>query len=47
MNPRGTNWESFREGLRYRLEMDPEMNMEDEAEMGLAITWVQQALISA
>jgi hypothetical protein len=26
--------------------MGPEMNMEDEAGLGLAVHWVQQALIS-
>jgi len=26
-NPRDTNWDSFREGLRDRLERDPQMNM--------------------
>jgi hypothetical protein len=30
-NPRGTNWGSFREDLRERLEGGPEMNMRDEA----------------
>lgn len=42
-NPSGTNWE----GLRDRLARGPEMNMKDEAGLGLAIHWVQQALISA
>jgi hypothetical protein len=46
-NPRGTKWGSFQEGLRERLGRGPEMNMKDEAELGLAIHWVQQALISA
>jgi hypothetical protein len=46
-NPRGINWGSFREGLRDRLARGPEMNMKDEAGLGLAIHWVQQALISA
>jgi len=43
-NPRGTNWGSFWEGLRDRLARGPEMNMKDEAGLGLAIHWVQQAL---
>jgi hypothetical protein len=46
-NPRGTNWDSFQEGLKGRLESDPEMNMEHGAGLGLAILSVQQALISA
>ena len=46
-NPRGTNWGSFREGLRDRLELCPQMNMKDEAGLGLAIHWVQHSLISA
>ena len=46
-NPRGTNWDSFREGPRDKLERGPEMSMEDEAGLGLAIHWIQQALITA
>ena len=46
-NPRGTNWGSFRKGLRDRLERGPQMNVKDEAGLGLDIHWVQQALISA
>jgi hypothetical protein len=42
--PRGTNWGSFREGLRDRLERGPEMNMKDEVWMGLAVCWVQHTL---
>jgi hypothetical protein len=42
-NPRGTNWGSFREGLREKLERGPEMNMKDETGLGLAVHWVQQA----
>jgi hypothetical protein len=45
-NPRGTNWSSFRESLRERLERGPKMSMKDEAGLGLAIHWIQQALIS-
>jgi hypothetical protein len=40
-------WDSFQEGLRDRLKRGPEMNMKDEAGLGLAVHWVQQALISA
>jgi hypothetical protein len=34
-------------GPEDRLERGPEMNMKDEAELGLAVHWVQQALFSA
>ena len=40
-------WESFQEGLRDRLERGPEMNMLDEAGLGLAVHWVHQVLILA
>jgi len=46
-NPRGTNWDSFREDLWDQLERGPEMDMKSEAGLGLAIHWVQQALILA
>ena len=46
-NPRGTNWGSFKEDQRDRLERGPEMDMKSEAGLGLAIHWVQQALILA
>jgi hypothetical protein len=46
-NPRGTNWCSFKGDLRDRLERNPEMNLKNEAGLGLAIHWAQQALISA
>jgi hypothetical protein len=46
-NPRGTNWGSFREALREKLERGPKMDMKDEAGLGLAIHWIQEALISA
>jgi hypothetical protein len=46
-NPRGTNWGSFREDLRDWLERGPEMDMKSDAGLGLAIHWVQQALILA
>ena len=45
--PRGTNWGSFRKCLRDSLERGPQMNMREENELGLAVHWVQQALISA
>jgi len=40
-------WGSFQEGLTDRLERGPKVNMKDEAGLGLAVHWVQQALISA
>jgi hypothetical protein len=46
-NPRGTNWGSFKEDLRDRLERGPGMDMNSEAGLGLAIHWLQQALILA
>jgi len=46
-NPRVTNWGSFQEGLRDKLERGPEMSMKDEAGLGLAVHWIQQALITA
>ena len=46
-NPRVTNLGSFWGGLKEKLERSPEMNMKDEAGLGLAVHWVQQALISA
>jgi len=46
-NPKGTKWGSFRGDLKDRLERGPEMNMKNEAGLGLAIHWVQQPLISA
>jgi len=46
-NLRGTNWVSFRENLRDRLESGPELDMKSEAGLGLVIHWVQQALILA
>jgi hypothetical protein len=33
-SPRGTNWVSFREGLKGRLEQGPEMNMIGKAGLG-------------
>jgi hypothetical protein len=38
--PRGTNWGSFQEGLREKLERGSEMNMKDDAGLGLAVHWV-------
>jgi hypothetical protein len=46
-NPRGTNWSSFKEDLRDRLERGPEMDMKREAGLGLTLQWVQQALVLA
>jgi hypothetical protein len=46
-NPRGTNWGSFKGDLRDRLEGGPEMNVNNEAGLGLTFHGVQQALISA
>jgi hypothetical protein len=46
-NPRGTNWSSFKGDLRDQLERGPEMDIKNETQLGLAIHWVQQALISA
>ena len=46
-NPRGTNWGSFREGLWVRLKRGPQMNMKHGAGWGLAVYWIQEALISA
>jgi hypothetical protein len=46
-NPRGTNWGSFREDLRDVLSRGPMMNIENEAGLGLAMHWVQHALITA
>jgi hypothetical protein len=46
-NPRGTNWGSFEKDLRDRLERGPGIDMKIEAGLGLAIHWLQQALILA
>ena len=46
-SPRGTDWGSFREDLRDKLERGPEMRLEYEAGLGLAVHWIQQALITA
>jgi hypothetical protein len=46
-NPRGTNWGSFKEDLRDRLERGPGMDMKSEPGLGLAIHWLQQTLILA
>jgi hypothetical protein len=46
-NRRGTNWGSFKGDLRDRLESGPEMDLKNEAGLGLAIHVVQQALVSA
>ena len=44
-NPSGKNRGSFRGDLKDRLEKGPEMNMKNEAGLGLAIHWIQKALI--
>jgi hypothetical protein len=44
-NPRGTNWRSFREDLKEQLERGPGMDMKSEVGLGLAVHWVQQALV--
>jgi hypothetical protein len=44
-NHRGTNWSSFKGDLRNRLERGPEIDMRNEAGLGLEIYWVQQTLI--
>jgi hypothetical protein len=46
-NPRCTKWGSFKEDLRDLLERGPAMDMKIEAGLGLAIHWLQQALILA
>ena len=46
-NPRGTNRGPFKEDLRDRLGRGPEMDVKSEAGPGLAIHWVQQALVLA
>jgi hypothetical protein len=42
----GTNWGSFQEDLRDKLERGPDLRMEDEAGLGLAVQWIQQALVT-
>jgi hypothetical protein len=44
-NPRGTNWGSFKEDRKDRLERGPAMDMKSETGLGLVIHWLQQALI--
>ena len=46
-NLKGPKWCSFKGHLKDILEKNPEMNIKNEAGLGLAIHWVQQALISA
>jgi hypothetical protein len=46
-NPRGTNWGFFREDLKDMLSRGPMMNIGNEVGVGLAINWVQHALITA
>jgi hypothetical protein len=46
-NPRGTNWDSFREELRDSLSRGLMEYTRDEAGLGLALHWLQHALITA
>jgi hypothetical protein len=46
-NLRGTNWGSFPEDLKEKLERGPEMNTKDDVGLGLAVHCIQQALVSA
>jgi hypothetical protein len=46
-NPTGTNWGSFQEALKDMLSRGPMMCTGDEAGLGLALNWVQHALITA
>jgi hypothetical protein len=46
-DPRSTNWDSFREDLERCLEEGPKINVKVEAGLGLAIAFVQAALITA
>jgi hypothetical protein len=46
-DPRSTNWDSFREDLESRLQHGPKAHVKDEAGLGLAIAFVQGALITA
>ena len=45
-NSRSTKWGSFQGDLLDQLERGPKLDMKDEVGLGLAIDWVQQALIS-
>ena len=40
-NPSGTYWGSLRDVLREKLERGPEMSMKVEADLGLAVHWIQ------
>jgi hypothetical protein len=42
-----SNWNSFREDRRGRLEQGPRMDLKDEAGLGLTTSYVQEALITA
>jgi hypothetical protein len=46
-NPRGTDWGSFREELKEVLSRVLVGGTGDEAGLGLALNWVQHALITA
>ena len=39
-NSRGNNWGSYREDLKERLKRGPEMSMDSEAGLALAVQWV-------
>jgi hypothetical protein len=44
---RGTIWGSFREAVGEKLERGPEVDMKDEAGLGLEVHWIQEAVTSA
>ena len=46
-NTKANNWSSYKGDMRDRLQWGPEMDMKNEAGLGLAINPVQHALISA
>jgi hypothetical protein len=46
-NPRGTNWGSFTEKLQEVLDRGPVGCTADKAGLGLALNWVQHALVTA
>jgi hypothetical protein len=46
-NPRGTNWDYYREELRDLLRRGPMEYIRDEARLEFALQWLQHALITA
>jgi hypothetical protein len=44
-DPRGTKWDSFREELRDSMSRGPIEYIRDEAGLGLALQWLQHALL--